>query len=117
MVKYLTDRHEHRNVVMLYANRCYEEIVYRDVFDAAQHAFNFRPVYILSDPSSAPRSWHGEVGRIDAAMIERQIPDYMERLFYVSGSPGLVQAVQGVLNELGVPDDHVKTDYFSGLAA
>ncbi len=117
MVKYLTDRREHRDVVMLYANSRVEEIVYRDVFDTAQHAFNFRPVYVLSDVSSSPRLWNGEVGRIDAAMIERQIPDYKERLFYVSGSPGLVQAVQGVLNELGVPHDHVKTDYFSGLAA
>ena len=70
MVKYLTDRGEDRNVVMLYANRRYEEIVYRDVFAAAARTFHFRPVYVLSDDSSAPPFWHGEVGRIDAAMIE-----------------------------------------------
>ena len=34
MVKYLTDRGEDRNVVLLYANRRQEEIIYGDVFAA-----------------------------------------------------------------------------------
>ncbi|HEU0115318.1 MAG TPA: RnfABCDGE type electron transport complex subunit D [Thermomicrobiales bacterium] len=117
MVKYLTDRHEKRDVVLLYANRRCEEILYRDVFTAAQRAFRFRPVYLLSDPSSAPPAWAGAVGRIDAALIARQIPDYRERLFYVSGSPALVQSAQRALRDLGVKPDRIKTDYFSGLAA
>lgn len=117
MVKYLTDRGEDRDVVMLYANRRRQEIVYRDVFQAAERAFHFRPVYVLSDASSAPSQWEGEVGRIDAAMIERQIPDYFDRLFYVSGSPNLVQAVREALRDLGVKQDRIRTDYFSGLAA
>ena len=54
MVKYLTDRHEKRDIVLLYANRRAEEILYRHVFAAAQRAFRFRPVYVLSDASSAP---------------------------------------------------------------
>jgi ferredoxin-NADP reductase/Na+-translocating ferredoxin:NAD+ oxidoreductase RnfD subunit len=117
MVKYLTDRGEDRNVVMLYANRRYEEIVYRNVFQAAEETFRFRPVYVLSDASSAPPLWNGEVGRIDAAMIGRQIPDYLDRLFYVSGSHTFVQSVREALSDLGVEQEQVTTDYFSGLAA
>jgi ferredoxin-NADP reductase len=117
MVKYLTDRHEKRDVVLLYANRRAEEMLYRDVFAAAQRAFRFRPVYVLSDASSTPPGWAGETGRIDAALIARQIPDFRERLFYVSGSPSLVQSVQRALRDLGVKPDRIKTDYFSGLAA
>jgi ferredoxin-NADP reductase len=117
MVKYLTDRGEDRNVVMLYANRRYEEIVYRDVFEAAAWAFRFRPVYVLSDVSSLPPFWQGEVGRIDAAMIRRRIPDYLDRLFYVSGSAEFIHSVRQSLRELGVNDEQVTTDYFAGLAA
>jgi ferredoxin-NADP reductase/Na+-translocating ferredoxin:NAD+ oxidoreductase RnfD subunit len=116
MVKYLTDRGENRDVVMLYANRRYDEILYRDVFQAAQRSLDFRPVYVLSDASSSPHWWEGERGRIDAAMIERQIPDYDERLFYVSGSPPLVRSVLDALRDLGVKQSQIKTDYFSGLA-
>jgi ferredoxin-NADP reductase/Na+-translocating ferredoxin:NAD+ oxidoreductase RnfD subunit len=117
MVKYLTDRGEDRNVVLLYVNRRYDEIVYRNIFDAAERAFDFRASYALTDPSTAPAGWNGELGRIDAAMIARQIPDYSERLFYISGSPGLVLAVTEALHQLGVNDDQVRTDHFSGLAS
>lgn len=115
MVKYLTDRGEDRDVVLLYANRHFQEILYRDVFDAAQRAITFRPVYVLSDASSSPQWWTGERGRIDAAMIARQIPDYRERLFYVSGSPALVQSILSSLHQLGVKRRQIKTDSFAGL--
>lgn len=116
MVKYMTDRHEPRDVVLIYANRTYDEILYGDVFNAALRVFQFRPVYALSDPASAPGWWDGERGRIDAAMIQRQIPDFRDRMFYVSGSPALVTSVQEALRQLGVKRE-IKTDYFSGLAA
>lgn len=116
MVKYLTDRREKRDVVLLYATRRYDELLYRDVFQRAMYAFRFRPVYVISDPRSAPASWTGESGRIDAELIRRQIPDYADRLIYVSGSPALVEGVRRALRELGVKTDHIKTDYFSGLA-
>lgn len=115
MVKYLIDRREPRDIVLLYANRRADEILYRDVFDAAPWVLAFRPVYILSDPTSAPRGWDGERGRIDAALIARQVPDYAERLFYVSGSVALVQSVRAALHELSVTPSHIKTDYFAGL--
>lgn len=117
MVKYLTDRRENRDVVMLYANTCYEEILYQNVFQKARRDFRFRPVYIVSDASSVPPSWEGLLGRIDAALIERQIPDYRDRLFYISGSPALVRSVQRALDDLGIDKSDVKTDYFSGLIA
>jgi ferredoxin-NADP reductase/Na+-translocating ferredoxin:NAD+ oxidoreductase RnfD subunit len=117
MVKYLTDHRENRDIVMLYANRRYEEILYQDVFKAARRSLNFRPVYVLSDASSSPHWWEGERGRIDAAMIERRIPDYRARSFYVSGSPALVRSVLAALRDLGVKPSQIKTDDFSGLAA
>jgi ferredoxin-NADP reductase len=116
MAKYLTDRGEKRDIVVLYANRRAEDILYRDVFAAAQRAFGLRPVAVLSDASSAPPGWAGVAGRIDAALIARQIPDYPERLFYVSGSPALVESVQRALRDLGVKPDRIKTDWFAGLA-
>jgi ferredoxin-NADP reductase len=117
MVKYLIDSGEDRDVVMLYANRRYDEIIYCDVFREAEWAFRFRPVYVLSDSSSAPPHWNGEIGRVDAEMIERHIPDYLDRLFYISGSPMLIDSVRTSLRDLGVSHEHITTDYFPGLAA
>lgn len=117
MVKYLTDSGQQRDVVMLYANRRFDEILYRDVFQAASRAFRFRSVYVLSDPTTAPYPWTGETGRIDLDLIADAIPDYRERLFYISGSQPLVESVLDALRQLGVNSNQIKTDYFSGLAA
>lgn len=117
MVKYLTDRREPRDIVMLYSNSHHEEILYTDVFHVAQRDYWFRPVYVLTDLNAVPPGWQDERGRIDAEMIKRQIPDYSSRLFYVSGSPGLVHSVQDALRELGVKADNIRTDHFSGLAS
>jgi ferredoxin-NADP reductase len=118
MVKYMTDRDEKRNVAMLYANRRYEEILYRDVFEEARRAFRFRILYLLSDPSSVAAAPDRGVlsGRIDTALVQRQIPDYRDRLFYISGSPALVRSATQSLRKLGVKESDIRTDYFSGLA-
>ena len=41
-------------------------------------------------------------------MIARQIPDYRDRLFYVSGSPALIQSTLRSLRDLGVKPDKIK---------
>ena len=115
MAKYLTDRREDRDIVLLYANTRYEELMYADVFGAARRTLHFRPVYVLSDASDAPTRLPIIEGRIDATLIEREIPDFHERLFYVSGSPGLVRSVVGALRGMGVKRGNIKTDAFSGL--
>jgi ferredoxin-NADP reductase len=115
MVKYLLDRGERRDIVLIYANRTPREFVYGDVFMAAQKAFRLRPVLVASDASSVPANWPGFTGHIDVALIQRQVPDYSERLFYVSGPPSMVRQVHDCLRDLRVKKDRIKTDYFSGL--
>jgi ferredoxin-NADP reductase/Na+-translocating ferredoxin:NAD+ oxidoreductase RnfD subunit len=115
MVKYLLDRGERRDIVLIYANRTPREFVYGDVFMAAQKVFRLRPVLVASDASSVPANWPGFTGHIDVALIQRQVPDYSERLFYVSGPPSMVRQVHDCLRDLRVKKDRIKTDYFSGL--
>lgn len=116
MMKYLTDTNQKRDVVLMYANKTAEEIVYKEVFDAAKAAIGAKTVYTITDAAKAPPGWTGEVGRIDAAMIQRQIPDYRERTFYVSGPHAMVTAYEETLQSLGVPRKQVVTDYFPGFA-
>jgi ferredoxin-NADP reductase/Na+-translocating ferredoxin:NAD+ oxidoreductase RnfD subunit len=54
-------------------------------------------------------------GRIDAAMIRREIPDYAERIFYVSGTHVMVVASHKIFRELGIPRSQIKTDFFPGF--
>jgi ferredoxin-NADP reductase len=115
IAKYLTDTKEQRDIVMFYSNRTPAEIAYKDVFDEAQRAgTGFKTVYTVTD--DIPAAWTGERGYIDAKMIERHVPDYRERTFYISGPHGMVDAFTKTLRHMGVSRWRIKTDFFPGFA-
>ena len=116
MVKYLLDSNQKRSIVLLYTNKTASEIVYADVFKSAESALGMKTVYTLTDVTQIPPDWQGRRGRIDAAMIQTEIPDYRERMFYLSGPNAFVTAGEKMLRDLGVPGDHIKTDFFPGFA-
>lgn len=123
MVTYLLDTHEQRDVTMLYAAHSRGDIAYRDVFERARTQLGMATTYIVSSrseqESELPVSQHPywRDGAIDAQTITETIPDYRERLFYISGSHQMVVAVKAALAQLGVPKRHIKTDYFPGYAS
>ena len=114
MIKYLTDNDEKRDIVLLYSNRSAKDIIYNDVFTAAEKRIGLKVVHTLTE--TAPKDWPGEKGRISAAMISRQIPDWRTRTFYISGTHAMVAATEKVLREMGVPGREIKTDFFPGFA-
>ena len=104
---------ESRDAVLLYSSKTAPEIAYQDVFANAARV-GWRTVYALSDEvPTLPGSHHGF---IDAELIKREVPDYPERLFYISGPPGMVNAMKRMLLDIGVSRFNIKTDFFPGLA-
>lgn len=116
MVKYALDTNQKRDIVLLFSNKTASEIVYSETFDEAAKKFGMKTIYTLTDKTQLPADWAGSVGRIDAAMIEKEIPDYRQRLFYISGPNALVTANERLLRSMGVSRSHIKTDFFPGFA-
>ncbi|MEZ4670979.1 MAG: hypothetical protein R3E39_24005 [Anaerolineae bacterium] len=116
MIKHMLDNRRRRPATLLYANRRVEDILYRDVFDAAQKEIGLKVVYTLTDETGVPKGWRGQVGHIDRHMILETVPDYKYCTFYISGTNTMVHEVKDVLLSLGVKRSHIKTDYFPGLA-
>lgn len=106
MVKYLVDRGEKRDIVLLYSNRLAREIAYAPLFDEAAQKVGLKIVYVVTDQGA----------RIDMAMIKKEAPDYAARLFYVSGPYAMISAFKKTLREIGVPPTQIKTDFFPGFA-
>jgi ferredoxin-NADP reductase/Na+-translocating ferredoxin:NAD+ oxidoreductase RnfD subunit len=113
MLKYLLDTQQRRDIVLLYANRAPADIAYRDVLSEAQAKLGVKIVYTLTE--AAPRDWTGSTGRIDAQMIRKAVPDYRERVFYLSGPPAMVREHEHMLRALGIARNCIKTDSFAGL--
>lgn len=114
MVKYLVDTGEKRDIILIYSNSTADQIVFRDVFDEAQRKIGLKTVYTLSDESRVPVSWNGRVGRIDEKLIREVVPNVRERRYFISGSPGMVETVKGVLRASGVRRSNIRSDYFPG---
>jgi ferredoxin-NADP reductase/Na+-translocating ferredoxin:NAD+ oxidoreductase RnfD subunit len=116
MIKHLLDRDERRPIAVFYSNRTAPEIVYADVLEEARRRLGIETVYTLTDAKGAPPDWRGGIGRVDAEMIAKMVPDYRERTFYLSGPRSLVVGFEEVLGKIGIPKSQIKTDFFPGFA-
>jgi len=101
------------DIVLIYGNRSESEIPFRQELDDLQVALSsFRVVHVLEQ---APAGWIGRTGRIDAAMIREEIPDYAQRTFFVCGPPGMVEAMTALLQEsMGMAERQILTENFTG---
>ncbi|HVC35992.1 MAG TPA: RnfABCDGE type electron transport complex subunit D [Candidatus Dormibacteraeota bacterium] len=117
MLKYLLDKDEQRTISILYSASSATDFIYRDILDTASQKLSTKVVYTLSGPKDIPPEWHGKRGSISASMIKEEIPDYAERLFYISGPQSMVETVHHILkNELSLGGQQIKTDFFPGYA-
>jgi len=116
MVKYLIDRNEKRDIVIFYSNKTMADIAYRDIFDLAYKKLGIQTIHCLSDLNSLPSDWKGEKGFINQEMIKKYVPDFAERIFYVSGPRIMVDAIGKIIKDAGIKKTHIKKDFFSGFA-
>jgi glycine betaine catabolism B len=99
---------------VLYGNNKADEIAYADVFDRAGRELGVKTVYPVADDPAGRSNMHK--GFIDAALIQREVPDYKERTFYISGPRAMVVRFRRVLKELGVARCRIREDFFPGFA-
>lgn len=116
MIKYLLDQRQRRDMVLLYASQEVTEFAYGELLTQAETDIGLRTVFIIGNEQRLPAGWPGEHGRITAEMIQRRVPDYAGRTFYLSGPQAMVENYKHLLRGMGLPAWQVKTDYFPGFA-
>lgn len=116
MVKYLTDKKEKRDIIMFYANNTYADIAYREIFDRARQELGINVIYTLSNLENIPPDFNCENGFVSQEMIERLVPDFKDRMFYISGPRSMIVSFEKTLKDMGIHARNIKTDYFPGFA-
>lgn len=116
MIKYALDKGEKRDMVMIYSNNSLGEIAYADVLEEAYEKFGMRTVCTLTDKAGTPSGWRGYTGFVNREMVMKEIPDYADRMFFVSGPRAFVTASERLLLDMGIPRQRIKTDFFPGFA-
>ena len=112
--RYCTDKRLSTKITLLYGNRSENDIVFRDEFEAMQKQNpNFKVVFTVNEASS---HWKGAIGFITTELVKKEIPDYKENVFYTCGPPAMVEAMEKLVEALGVPKTQLKHEYFAGYA-
>lgn len=99
--------------LLLYAANRVEDLAYRDELEALRGQLNLTVRYILSQP---PDGWEGDAGYIDDDYLRTHLEaaGAHDRLFFVCGSTGMVDAVLGSLDRVKIaPPDMIHAENFS----
>jgi ferredoxin-NADP reductase/Na+-translocating ferredoxin:NAD+ oxidoreductase RnfD subunit len=102
MIKYIVDFEQERDIHLLYSTNNSAELAFKDLFSEAKK-FGVTTTYAT--------------GLLDKKIIEENIPDYKERIFYISGPYGLVNTIENALLDLSIPTNQIKVDYFPGYGS
>ena len=112
MLRHAADMHAPLNATLFYFNRTAADIIYRAELDAiAAQMPSFKLVHVLNERETGMAS---EVGKLDEAMLKKYVPDMMQAYYMVSGPPPMVNAYMEMLTQLGVSEDALKKDSFTG---
>lgn len=114
MLRYISNQKLNYDVILLYGNTGSEEIAFREELaeTSASHP-GIRIEHVLSGPD-IPSDWKGKMGLISKDLIMELVPDFRERLFYVSGPPQMVMTLVEQLSALKILQEHIKRDSFTG---
>jgi len=116
MLKNIIDLELPYDVITIYGNRSPHDIVFKEDMDLfCSNDPTKRIIYTIDKPPETPGSWEGEIGLIDAAMIQNQIPDFSQRKFYICGPPAMVTNLTNILtNDLKISPAYITKENFTG---
>jgi len=111
--KYVVDKNLSIDIVLVYSNRSIRDIVFKDDFSSMSKSYPLlRVAHVLCE---AEQGFKCTVGQINASVIKNEIPDYLERKFYLCGPPQMVEAMCKILTgELGLSAEKIVTENFQG---
>lgn len=113
IIEHIVDKKLDSSVVLFYSNRTEEEIAFKKELDAWRNSdCNIKVIYTVTDCQPADNSC--EFGHIDKGTVSANMPDIRERIMFITGPPGMVEALKNVCLDLGCSPARVKTENFVG---
>lgn len=116
MIQYLIDTKEKRPITILYSNKTIQDVAYKEVFDRAEVELGVRTIHVITSSNQLALSPPFIQGPINSDLIIREILDYQNKIFYISGPHAMVTAFDKTLKSIGVKGKNIKIDFFPGFA-
>lgn len=116
MIKDATERKLPHKIYLFYSNRRPEDAPFLDELEklAKQHP-TFKLIATMTDPEKSAKSWQGETGKIDPAMLKKYVGDLDSSIYYIAGLSEMVNAMKRLLKDSGINKDNIRAEDFSGF--
>ena len=113
MVLQATHDHLPHKLTLFYANHRPEDAAFLDELTSAANP-NFTLVATMSNMEKSAAQWNGETGHVSKAMLTKYIADLTLPIYYISGPPDMIAAMQKTLSDAGVKTTNIRVEEFSG---
>jgi ferredoxin-NADP reductase len=112
IIKNAADKKLESKITLFYGCRTEKDIVFKEELEElAKNNNNLKLVFVITEPSP---QWRGNTGIITAELVKKEVPDYKENMFYTCGPPGMVTAMEKLVENIGVPKEKIKKELFAG---
>ncbi len=114
MIRHALDAETGHQIVLFYSNRTPEEALFLDELQDWEMDGAFRLVASMTRMQNSSRTWDGPTGRLNPDLVRQSLPEWEEAVYLISGPPPMVDALAGVLDEMGVDPGRIRPEKFSG---
>ncbi|MBI2736859.1 MAG: 2Fe-2S iron-sulfur cluster binding domain-containing protein [Rhodospirillales bacterium] len=112
VIRHLTDQSWPGEIFLVFAMRSTEEFIFREELEYLQRRHPRLHVAATIGARSEGTSWMGLEGPIVKDTLVHAVPEIEKRRIHLCGPPPMMEAIRGLLKELGVPQDQIKTEAF-----
>lgn len=113
MLDYVKQKQRPLDCLLLYSNANPQNIIFKEELDKLCRESNIAIHHFISSSSQQLKPGYHN-GYINKASIKKLVPDYNERLFYLSGPPSMVESIGLQVAQLNVDARSIRMDIFTG---
>ncbi len=112
ILRQLQNEGDKRPIILIYGNRCREQIIHGDDLRAMTRALNLNVVHVLSEP---PNDWPGHIGMIDRDLIREHFSFASSDrwCYFLCGPPVMIDVAERALLKLEIPDRQIVSERFN----
>ncbi|MGP1386883.1 MAG: ferredoxin reductase family protein [Thainema sp.] len=105
------ERKDDRPFLLIYANKGWEDITFREELDTLVDSLDLTIIHVLRKP---PEDWTGETGYVNKDLLQRYIPLHRgSRHYFICAAPVMMNQVEAALHDLDVPATNVHMEHFN----
>ncbi len=91
---------DQRNAILIYANKSWDEVTYREELDEISKEINLKIVHLLEEPDEG---WKGEKGLVTKELLSKYLPAKDEKyMYFICGPNPMMDIAEISLADLGI---------------